>query len=222
MQCASSDAEVDLPVSAKDCTAIIANVLSKSGSAGPRQKTVFLDRDGVINTKMAEGQYVRAIEDFQLLPGVAESIARLNAAGLRVIVVSNQRGIALGLYTAEAVDRIHDHLQSELNRINARIDAFFYCPHDKNSCDCRKPLPGLYEQAKKRFPEITPETSVMVGDSLSDIQFGRTVGMRTVWIAGPEKSRKPGWESAATLADMCFPSLFDAVQALLSTETLPR
>src|SRR3569833_3187526 len=106
---------------------------------------------------MPEGCYVRAIADFQLLPGVAEAIARLNGAGTRVIVVSNQRGIALGLYTADVVDSIHQHLKSQLALANAGIDAFFYCPHDKNSCNCRKPSTGLYEQAKARFPEITPE-----------------------------------------------------------------
>ena len=127
--------------------------------AGSRVKTIFLDRDGVINQKMPEGQYVRNIMDFRILPGVAEAIARLNRAGTRVIVVSNQRGIALGLYTAEAVESVHQHLQSELRGAEGRIDAFFYCPHDKSSCNCRKPLPGLYERAKERYPEITPETA---------------------------------------------------------------
>jgi len=190
-------------------------VLSQPGFAGSRLKTIFLDRDGVINKKMPEGQYVRAIEDFQLLPGVADAIARLNSAEIRVIVVSNQRGIALGLYTAESVDAIHKHLQSKLRSANARIDAFFYCPHDKASCNCRKPLPGLYEQARKQFPEIAPETSAMVGDSLSDIEFGKAVGMRTVWLAGPEQNRKPGWETAANLADVCSESLPEAVEELL-------
>jgi len=202
-----------------DCTAIIANVLSQSRVAGIQLKTIFLDRDGVINKKMPEGNYVRAIEDFQLLPGVAEAIAALNRAGMRVIVVSNQRGIALGLYTAEAVDAIHRHLQSELGGTGARIDGFFYCPHDKKSCECRKPLPGLYQQAEKQYPEITPETSAMLGDSLSDIEFGRAIGMITVWIAGPKESRKPGWESAANLADMRCDSLLQAVEELLQ---LPR
>jgi D-glycero-D-manno-heptose 1,7-bisphosphate phosphatase len=178
-------------------------------------KTIFLDRDGVINQKMPEGHYVRSIRDFQILPGVAEAIARLNRAGTRVIVVSNQRGISLGLYTAEAVDSVHQHLQSELMGAEARIDGFFYCPHDKKSCNCRKPLPGLYERAKERYPEISPETSAMVGDSISDIQFGKAVGMRTIWIAGPEENRKPGWETATNLADMSFASLPEAVEELL-------
>jgi len=194
-------------------------VLSQSGFSGDRLKTIFLDRDGVINQKMPEGSYVRAIADFHLLPGVAEAIARLNRAGIRVIVVSNQRGIALGFYAADAVDSIHEHLQAELSGVHARIDAFFYCPHDKNSCNCRKPLPGLYEQASARFPDITPDSSAMIGDSLSDIEFGRAVGMKTVWIAGPKENRKPGWEDAANLADMCFASLPEAIRQLLKLTT---
>ncbi|WP_239462006.1 D-glycero-alpha-D-manno-heptose-1,7-bisphosphate 7-phosphatase [Occallatibacter savannae] len=195
-------------------------MLSQSGSAGYQLKTVFLDRDGVINKKMPERQYVRTIDEFQLLPGVAEAIAQMNRAGMRVIVLSNQRGIALGLYSAAAVDAIHQHLQSELRRSQARIDAFFYCPHDKSSCNCRKPLPGLYEQARKQFPDLSPETSVMVGDSLSDIEFGSALGMRTVWIAGPEQNRKRGWETAAKAADLSFASLPQAVEELMKLSSL--
>ena len=87
--------------------------------------TVFLDRDGVLNQKMPEGRYVASWKDFHILPGVPEAIVRLNQAGLRVIVVSNQRGIALGLYTAEDVNEIHSRLQRLLGAHGAHIDAFF-------------------------------------------------------------------------------------------------
>src|SRR5579862_9031850 len=93
--------------------------------------TVFLDRDGVLNRKLPEGEYVSAWEHFDLLPGVAEAIGKLKFAGLRVLVVSNQRGIALGLYRAEDVDRIHAQLQKELEAQGAQIDGFYFCPHDK-------------------------------------------------------------------------------------------
>ena len=194
---------------------MIANVLSRTNLSGLILKTVFLDRDGVINKKMPEGEYVRSTADFHLLPGVPDAIARLNRVGARVIVVSNQRGVALGLYTTEAVDSIHANLQNELRSSDAHIDAFFYCAHDKGSCGCRKPLPGLFEQAKARFPDITPETSIMIGDSSSDIKFGRMVGMRTIWIEGVEANKKPGWEEAAALADASFGSLSEAVVGLL-------
>lgn len=179
-------------------------------------KTVFLDRDGVINRKMPEGQYVTGWEHFDLLPGVAEGIAALNRKGLRVLVVTNQRGIALGLYSAADVEDIHKQLQLTLAESGAHIDGFYFCPHDKRQCDCRKPGPGLFNQAKADFPEITPETSVIIGDSLSDIEFGMNLGLRTVFIAGNREHQKPGASKAAELAERCFPALPDAVTAILA------
>ena len=107
--------------------------------------TVFLDRDGVINKKMPEGRYVTRWEEFELLPGVVEAIDRLNRARIRVLVVSNQRGIAKELYSAEDLRAIHEKFQAELAACGAHIDGFYFCPHDKNACDCRKPLPGMFQ-----------------------------------------------------------------------------
>lgn len=179
-------------------------------------QTVFLDRDGVINRKMPEGQYVTGWEHFELLPGVPEAIAALNRKGLRVVVVTNQRGIALGLYTAADVEQIHESLQLALAESGAHVDGFYFCPHDKRQCECRKPGPGLFEQAKADFPEITPETSVIIGDSLSDIEFGHNLGMRTIFIEGDPEHRKPGASKAAELADRSFAGLPEAVTAILS------
>lgn len=179
-------------------------------------RTVFLDRDGVINEKMPEGQYVRAPAELRVLPGVPNAIARLNRAGVRVLVLSNQRGVALGLYTPSDVDMIHDYLQRELARSGAKVDAFFFCPHDKNVCTCRKPLPGMFEQALEQFPDLSRESSIMVGDSLSDIEFGRRLGICTIWIEGSAATRKSGWQDAGKLADMRFRSLPEAVDALLN------
>ena len=164
---------------------------------------------------MPEGSYVRSWAEFRLLPGVPEAIARLNRAGKRVVVVTNQRGVALGLYTAADVEAIHAQLQQELSAFGAQVDAFFYCPHDKKQCDCRKPGRGLFDAAAARFPEIRAGQSVMIGDSLSDIEFGRNVGMRTIFIEGDRERRKPGGEKAAALADERFASLPEAVDALL-------
>jgi D-glycero-D-manno-heptose 1,7-bisphosphate phosphatase len=185
-------------------------------------RTVFLDRDGVLNQKLPEGRYVASLSDFRPLPGVHQAIARLNRAGLRVIVLSNQRGIALGLHTAEDVRAIHAAFQSELaahdshGTRGAHIDAFYFCPHDKGECNCRKPLPGLFEQAQADFPEIAADSSVMIGDSLSDIEFGRRLGMATIFIDGDPARQKPGAEAARDLADEHFASLPQAVDALLA------
>jgi len=178
-------------------------------------RTVFLDRDGVLNEKMPEGRYVTCLEEFHLLPGVAEAIRRLNCAGLRVILVSNQRGIALGLYTSAEVDAIHAGLQTVLENHGAHLDGIYYCPHDKSQCNCRKPMPGLFEQAVTSFPDIDAQTSIIIGDSLSDIEFGRRLGLMCALIEGDPTRRKPGTEEARRLADFTCGSLPEAIDLLL-------
>jgi D-glycero-D-manno-heptose 1,7-bisphosphate phosphatase len=179
--------------------------------------TVFLDRDGVLNEKPPEGSYVAAWTDFHLLPSVPESIRRLNRAGLRVMVVSNQRGIALGLYTPADVQAIHSALQALLQNHGAHIDAFFICPHDKGECNCRKPLPGLFDQAATEFPSISAATSVIIGDSISDIEFGHRLGMKTIFIDGDPTRQKAGAAEARNLAGNSFPSLPEAVDHILES-----
>ncbi|MDE3186603.1 MAG: HAD family hydrolase [Acidobacteriota bacterium] len=195
---------------------------SPDSSSARKLQTIFLDRDGVLNRKMPEGRYVTSQGDFHVLPGVLETIARLNRAGIRVIVVSNQRGIALGLYSGANVDSIHAGFQNMLKAHGAHVDAFYYCPHDKGQCDCRKPLTGMFDQARRDFPEISAATSAMIGDSLSDIEFGRRLGMLAVFIEGDPERQKPGALSAAGLADLRFPSLAEAVDSLLRLRTAPQ
>jgi D-glycero-D-manno-heptose 1,7-bisphosphate phosphatase len=179
-------------------------------------RTVFLDRDGVINQKLPEGRYVTSPTEFHILPGVPQAILRLNRAGLRVIVVSNQRGIALGLHTPACVEAIHAAFQRELTEYGAHVDAFFFCPHDKNQCTCRKPLPGLFYQARAKFPDIAEKSSVMVGDSWSDMEFGRRLGLLTVFIQTDRALQKPGIEAARDIAKLRAASLAEAVDALLT------
>jgi D-glycero-D-manno-heptose 1,7-bisphosphate phosphatase len=199
--------------------AIISHVDKPTSDAIPRDlRTVFLDRDGILNEKMPEGQYVRRWEEFRVLPGVAQALRRLNDAGLLVIVVTNQRGVARGLYTVGDVEAIHSAFQRFLDRQSAQIDGFFVCPHDEGECNCRKPLPGLYEQAAGEFPSIAPESSVMIGDSLSDVEFGRRLGMKTIFVEGGAQQRESGAEEAARLADVRCGSLEEAVEALLSEQ----
>jgi D-glycero-D-manno-heptose 1,7-bisphosphate phosphatase len=169
----------------------------------------------VLNEKMPEGRYVASWDEFHILPGVPEAIGRLNQAGVRVVVVSNQRGIALGLYTSADVEAIHASLQSLLRLQGAHVDGFYFCPHDKQQCNCRKPLPGLFEQAAAEFPGIAAATSIMIGDSFSDIEFGRRLGMKTVFIDAAPERQKPGADAAAEMADLRCPSLLEAVEAVL-------
>lgn len=160
--------------------------------------------------------------DLKLLPGVSRAIARLNLAGMRVVVISNQRGVALGMMSEEGVDAIHAQISKRLKAYRAHIDGFYFCPHEKESCSCRKPLPGLFLQAASDFPEIHPETSVMIGDSLSDIEFGRNLGMPTIWIRGNSEHRKKGWELAADQANLTCDSLAEAVDAILNSAQMRK
>jgi D-glycero-D-manno-heptose 1,7-bisphosphate phosphatase len=180
-------------------------------------QTVFLDRDGVVNRKMPEGRFITSPDEFEPLPGVQQAIAKLNRAGLRVIVVSNQRGIALGLYTAADVLDIHAAFQQDLETHGAHVDAFYFCPHDKAQCNCRKPLPGLFDQALAEFPSIAADTSVILGDSWSDIEFGRRLGMFTIFIEGDPEHQKPGAEAARESANLHYANLPEAINAVLAS-----
>ncbi|MGA7340860.1 MAG: HAD family hydrolase [Terracidiphilus sp.] len=178
--------------------------------------TVFLDRDGVLNEKAPEGKYVSRWQNFHVLDGVAEALARLNRAGLRAIVVTNQRGIALGLYTAADVQVLHAQFERLLEERGARIDAFYVCPHDYGECNCRKPLPGLFGQAVAEFPDLSAAQSVIIGDSLVDVEFGRRLGMRTILIEGGAEHRGPDAGKASDRADWRCSSLSEAVDVLLA------
>lgn len=180
-------------------------------------RTVFLDRDGVLNRKAPEGEYVSRWDLFHPLPGMHEAVRRLNEAGLPVYVVTNQRGVALGLYTAADVERLHARLNGELAAHGAHVDGFFHCPHDKGTCECRKPKPGLFEQARALHPEIAWESSLMIGDSLSDIEAGVRLGMRTMFLEGDRATQKARAEQARELAGAVCGSLKEAVEVLLGT-----
>jgi histidinol-phosphate phosphatase family protein len=178
---------------------------------------VFLDRDGVLNRSLPDGRFVTRWEEFELLPGVADAIAALNRSGRKVIVVTNQRCIALGLCSEADLLMIHARLQKELSGQGARLDAIYYCPHNAGECNCRKPLPGLFEQAFRDFPGAGAGNSVMVGDSLRDIQAGVRLAMRTIFIAIDSKigSRALDADRSAALASAIALSLLDGVQRYL-------
>ena len=178
-------------------------------------RTVFLDRDGVLNEKAPEGEYVWRWQDFCVLDGVPEAIAWLNRAGMRVVVVTNQRGIALGLYTLDDVKALHSEFQKLLAAHGAHIDAFYVCPHDNGQCNCRKPLPGLFEQAKTDFPDILAQLSVMIGDSAVDVGFGRQLGMKTILIGSADSPLNSQLLSSGSPVDLVCSSLRAAVKSML-------
>jgi D-glycero-D-manno-heptose 1,7-bisphosphate phosphatase len=176
---------------------------------------VFLDRDGVLNRNPADGRFVTCWEEFHLLPGVETAIAALNRSGRKVIVITNQRGIALGLLSADDLNRLHDRMREQLGSQGAHLDAIYVCPHDNGECNCRKPLTGLFEQAFSDFSGAAPNNSMMIGDSLCDIEAGNRLGMPTVFIGSPAAETSDA-HRAAQLAKTCVPSLLDFVQLCLS------
>lgn len=174
-------------------------------------RAAFLDRDGVINCKSPEGQYVTRWEELRFLPDVANAIARLNRAGFRVIVVSNQRCVAKGLMTAADIDAIHERMCSDLEAAGATIDGVYYCPHEKRPpCGCRKPAPGMLLSAAREH-QIDLAASWMIGDSDVDVGAGRNAGCKTARVT---RNHKAVNGSADVVAD----SLLDAIHKILQSE----
>jgi len=170
-------------------------------TAGTRE-TVFLDRDGTINVKAPEGDYVKSPAEFELLPGAAAAVAALREAGRRVVVVTNQRGIARGVMTEADLHDIHAAMLDAVGP----VDAIYHCPHDEGECDCRKPLPGMLLRAAEELPGLDLARSTMVGDSPSDMAAGRAVGARLVMVGDPR----------GETVDHSAPSLATAVDWLLA------
>jgi D-glycero-D-manno-heptose 1,7-bisphosphate phosphatase len=162
----------------------------------------FLDRDGTINVKAPEGDYIKSPDELELLPGSAEAIRRLNEAGVWVGVVTNQRGIALGRMTESDLDAVHAALRGELARHGARIDAIYHCPHDHDACDCRKPRPGLLLRAQADVPGLEFEQAVLVGDAESDVEAGHRAGVRAlIRLSGDPREAREGEHVARSLPD---------------------
>jgi D-glycero-D-manno-heptose 1,7-bisphosphate phosphatase len=148
-----------------------------------RRAAAFLDRDGTINVKAAEGEYVTTPGEVRLLPGVADAVRRLNDARTLVVVVSNQRGIALGRMTEGDLLAVNGRVAALLAAgAGGHVDAFIHCPHDIGECGCRKPGIGMLERAVREFPDIDPARSVLVGDSPSDVAAGRRFGVRSLQL----------------------------------------
>jgi D-glycero-D-manno-heptose 1,7-bisphosphate phosphatase len=149
-------------------------------------KGVFLDRDGTINVEL---EFLHRPEEFVFIPGAPQAIKLLNDAGYRVIVVTNQSGIARGYYDEAAVRRLHSHVDAELAPFGARINAYYFCPHhpeygiaDRGTvCECRKPRPGMLLRAAADFSLDLP-SSFMIGDRLADVQAGLSAGCRSMLV----------------------------------------
>jgi len=176
------------------------------------ERIVFLDRDGVVNHDSPD--FVRSVADWKPLPGSLEAIARLTEAGHRIVIISNQSGLARGLFDRSALDAIHAHLRAEVARAGGRIDGIFICPHlPADGCDCRKPKPGLIRQAERALG-LNARDAPFVGDRASDLGAARAAGCRPVLVEsglGFSELREEELVGVAIHASLC-----EFVDALLS------
>lgn len=145
-----------------------------------KKPLILLDRDGVINHD--DPQYIRSVTQWLPIAGSLEAIAQLKRAAYSVAIITNQSGIARGLYTEEILQAIHDVLAAQLQNLGCAIDAIFYCPHQpQDHCVCRKPRSGLLHQAAHYFQHDFNEMLV-IGDSYRDIQAARSVGAQAYLV----------------------------------------
>jgi len=145
------------------------------------RRCLFLDRDGVINAAPPPGEYIRSWDEFRLLPEVVSWIRLFKAAGFLAIVLTNQRGIALGQYSEADLLVLHEKMSAELAARGAILDDIFYCPHAEGACDCRKPLPGMVVQAQQKW-QIDLAASLLIGDGPRDQALAERCGIPFVLV----------------------------------------
>lgn len=168
--------------------------------------TLFLDRDGVINKRIPDA-YINHWDDFRFARGAEAALQKLHQRFARLIIVTNQQGIAKKIMTAGQLERIHKRMLVALNKQGVHISAIYYCGESKfKDNNCRKPAPAMGLKAKADFPAIDFQRSIMVGDSISDLQFGRNLDMQTVLITSKKEEAKL-WEVHQADWDQQFSSL---------------
>jgi histidinol-phosphate phosphatase family protein len=171
--------------------------------------TLFLDRDGVINVEKKDA-YVLNPSEFIFLDGVFTALKMLSEIFGLILIVSNQRGVAKQLMTLDDLNNVHDYMMEEIIKQNGRIDKIFFCTDLDNTSPNRKPNPGMALQAKKEFPQINFDKSVMAGNKLTDMQFARNAGIHAVFIA----STNPEIAFPHELIDARFDSLLAFAEAI--------
>jgi len=151
-------------------------------------RAVFLDRDGTI---AGDVPYCSRVEDFELLPSVSEAIKLLNQGGFKVVVITNQSGIARGYFTEETLAQIHQKMRGELAKRGAHVDAIYYCPHHPDEgCECRKPKTALFLRAANQL-DIDYRHSFVVGDMRMDVEAGKALGCKTILVTtGPCRGKE--------------------------------
>jgi D-glycero-D-manno-heptose 1,7-bisphosphate phosphatase len=191
-------------------------------------RAVFLDRDGTVNEEVG---YLRDLGQLTLIPGAAAAIRRLNTSGCKVVLVTNQSGVARGYFPESLVNETHDLLVRMLGEEGARLDGLYYCPHHPRAgnspytreCDCRKPATGLLDRAAKEL-DIDLGRSFMIGDKWSDVELGHRAGCRSVLVRTGFAHDDPGNIRPAGGRDPDFIAhdLAEAVEWVLGQDTASR
>jgi D-glycero-D-manno-heptose 1,7-bisphosphate phosphatase len=171
--------------------------------------TLFLDRDGVINQEKYQ-DYVYKYHEFIFYEGVPEAIKTLSDRFGHVIITTNQRGVGRGLMTEADLLDIHTNMVQDLERAGGRIDKIYYCVADDKTHPCRKPNPGMIFQAQADYPDINLKRSLIVGNNMSDMEFGRNAGIYTVFV----KTTNPEQALPHPAIDLVFNGLPDFAKAL--------
>ena len=198
----------------------------RSDQARSLGRGVFLDRDGVL---IADVDHLIAPQQIRVLPRVPEALARLRAAGWRLIIATNQSVVARGWITEEQLAKIHHVLRDQLRAQGAEVDAVYYCPHHpegrvpeyRRACACRKPNPGMLLQAAREW-HLDLARSVIIGDALSDVEAGRRAGCRTVLIrtaagrAAAEHAEPNGGAEGPVSPDYVAADLWDGAEWILT------
>lgn len=176
-------------------------------------KLIILDRDGVIN--FDSDQYIKSPAEWKPIPGSPEAIARLNQAGYRVVVATNQSGVGRGLFEMDTLNAIHDKMHKTVAAAGGRIDAVFYCPHAADAkCDCRKPKPGMFERIASCY-NLDLTSVPAIGDSLRDLQAAATAGALPMLVL-TGKGTKTMAEGGLPEETIVFKDLAAVVDDLLS------
>jgi D-glycero-D-manno-heptose 1,7-bisphosphate phosphatase len=166
----------------------------EAAPVGPLRPAVFVDRDGVLNYNKID--HIKSPDEFDPIPGAAEAVAALKAAGWVVVVISNQSGIGRGLFGQEALERITAKMCAGLQAAGGVVDGIYYCPHTPEAgCGCRKPAPGLVQQAAREHGLDLPQ-SYFIGDKAADIACGKSVGMGTILVETGLPEERPDPEVA--------------------------
>jgi len=175
-------------------------------------RLIVLDRDGVINHD--SDQFIKSPDEWRPIPGSLDAIARLNHAGYRVVVATNQSGVGRGLLDFATLNAIHDKMHRALAQVGGRIDAIFFCPHTADSrCECRKPRPGMLLEIGVRF-NVDMDAVPCVGDGLRDLQAADSVGAQPMLVL-TGKGEKTLREGGFPRNTVIFPDLAFVASALL-------